>query len=585
MKTSVISYRKTTSGPIHWCFDIHRSNPMKEYAGLSFCSVFALSRRRAVFAALLVCLPVLWVETSDALAITSQASQSNRVLVVTGDTAPIAGLTTTFGNVGHSIIADSGDIAFLASLDDINGSGSSIWTARADQLQLITRKGDLAPGTESGVRFDGFQNPAVNSFGHVSFFADLEGSQVTSANNDGFWAYVDGRLSLVARKDDPAPGAPEHTAFNSFGDRFVFQAVMTDAGTTGFTGKVRGEDTLFEGLWVGEPTELKLVVHEDMLIGDGVFGGFNAPPVFSHSGAIAFEGEDSRIGETIYKTSNDVLHVVAAKGWQAPGLRDGVVFDGFNAPVISDRGYVAFQASIEGPGVTPDRPLGIWAESASGLRLVARSGDPAPDLPNARFGLTFIGSLLVNSAGETAFETRLDRTAQRGIWSEGGGSLHLVALEGAAAPGTSPGMVFHETFSNTVLNDRGQVAFLGAVIGLDPESRPMEGIWAEDSQGVLHLIALEGQHIEVAPGDIREISDLDFVGNIGNGSSPPYGFNDNGQLVFEAVFEDSMHAIVVSNTVAIPEPSSVVLLILGASVFLRQRLSPLFKSARTSQST
>ncbi len=91
----------------------------------------------------------------------------------------------------------------------------------------------------------------------------------------------------------------------------------------------------------------------------------------------------------------------ALTGDAAPGTDPGVVYSGFSTPVINAAEQTAFRADLTGPGV--------------------------------------------------------DLTNDRGIWSEGGGSLALVAREGDAAPGT--GVVFGSLLENPVLNGAGQIAF------------------------------------------------------------------------------------------------------------------------------
>ena len=76
------------------------------------------------------------------------------------------------------------------------------------------------------------------------------------------------------------------------------------------------------------------------------------------------------------------------------------------------------------------------------------------------------------------------------------------------------------------------------------------GIWATDTSGALQLIARTGDQLEVAPGDFRTISDLDFVAATGNGDGRQSGFNNFGQLVFWASFTDGSQGVFVSNVVA-----------------------------------
>jgi len=214
------------------------------------------------------------------------------------------------------------------------------------------------------------------------------------------------------------------------------------------------------------------------------------------------------------------------------------------------------------------------------LALVARTGDAAPKT-GAFFAGLGITTPILNDAGQTAFAGRLTGTEvgfnnDTGIWSEGGGAgLDLVALEGNTAPETG-GAIFGDFDTSTpVLNGAGQTAFFGRLTGTGIDGDNDRGVWAEDPSGVLKLIARTGDMLDVDDGlgtDFREISGLSFAGNTGNGDGRPSGFNNLGQLAFLTTFTDGTSGIFVSNLVAIPEPST---LLLGAlatmGVLLKRR--------------
>ena len=91
---------------------------------------------------------------------------------------------------------------------------------------------------------------------------------------------------------------------------------------------------------------------------------------------------------------------------------------------------------------------GIWSEGSGSLALVARSGSQAPGTPSGvNFSDFLCRSPVLNNAGQTAFYATLtgsgvDSTNDQGIWSEGSGSLALVARSGSQAPGTPSGVNF-----------------------------------------------------------------------------------------------------------------------------------------------
>jgi hypothetical protein len=155
------------------------------------------------------------------------------------------------------------------------------------------------------------------------------------------------------------------------------------------------------------------------------------------------------------------------RGDAAPGL-GGLAFNASALTLVHNvSGQSAFNASVSGAGVTSANDLVIYVQDAGGdLRLVAREGNAASGTAT---GVVFnsLFDFAMNSAGQLAFQSALSGTGvvstnNRGIWSEGGGSLHLVARSGSAAPGAPAGANF-TSFLATGLqtNDLGHVAFIG----------------------------------------------------------------------------------------------------------------------------
>jgi hypothetical protein len=293
------------------------------------------------------------------------------------------------------------------------------------------------------------------------------------------------------------------------------------------------------------------------------------------------------------------LRTVALSGQPAPGAPNGISYGTFRAPVLNDVGQTAFHATLIGSGVDSTNYYGLWSEGSGSLALVARSGSHAPGMPSgvnyARFSFCVTCPPnhsayrpALNNAGQTAFRASLtgsgaDSTNDTGIWSEGSGSLALVAREGNQAPGTHDGVNFgdffdgayitpalnnaaqitfraklagsgvdstndsgiwsggsgslalvartssqapgtpsgvnYQSFSYPALNDAGQTTFHTVLTGSGVDSTNNTGIWATDRSGALQLIARTGDALEVARADFRTVNGLSFVGISGSGSS------------------------------------------------------------------
>jgi PEP-CTERM motif-containing protein len=167
----------------------------------------------------------------------------------------------------------------------------------------------------------------------------------------------------------------------------------------------------------------------------------------------------------------------------------------------------------------------------------------------------FVYTPVINDLGQTAFigalkGASIDITNGQGIFSDAGGTLGLVVRQGDPAPGTG-GDVNFNGFYNPVLNDAGQTAFIGGLTGAGVDSTNDRGIFATDLDGVLQLIAREGDLFDINPDPIvvenRTISLLNLVNNSGGSNGRATGLNNAGQLAFRLVFTDGTQGIFVSS--------------------------------------
>lgn len=246
-------------------------------------------------------------------------------------------------------------------------------------------------------------------------------------------------------------------------------------------------------------------------------GKFNTASQFAFRGILKHNGLATDANdEGIWSDRDVAMSLVVREGSQAPGTASGVVFNNlFIPPVINDAGKIAFFSFLSGPGVNTTNAHGLWSYDRTGLpQLIARAGAPAPGMPGYQF--SSLGEPIINNAGQIAFEALLN--------GPGGSNL--------------------------------------------------SSIWAQGRSGALTLLALTGQTLDVDDGpgvDLRTIRTLDVVPSVSADASRPLRFNDLGQLVFWADFNDNSSGIFISNLVAVPEPSSFLLLFLAVSWLLLYR--------------
>jgi len=239
------------------------------------------------------------------------------------DACPDAGAWAAYGTIYEHDFDQTGRAAFRGPVRYCDGStANAIWSQTTGPVHLVGMAGEHVPGQPSSVKYESLYSVAAGDNGEIAFRASLEGSGVSSANNQAL--LVGGRVAarIVAREGDPAPGLPAGGTFSSVG-------VLVDidqAGRAVFSARIAG--------------------------GSG--------------------------GTCLYAETDTGIAPLAYPGQQAPGFADGVTY----ATVYSEQwlevnrhGDVAFLASLTGPGIDSGNDFGLWAEIDDEIRLIVREGD------------------------------------------------------------------------------------------------------------------------------------------------------------------------------------------------------------------
>lgn len=487
----------------------------------------------------------------------ARAQAPVQVLARDGDTAPGAGGAALNG-LGRVVINSTGSAAFSAGLTG-NGvtpdNDSSLWRSAGGILTLIAREDVQAPGTPVGIRFAGFQFPAINNLGQVTFLGNLRGGTVNDTNEYGIWAGLPGGIQKAFRNGDPVPGIDATFDVSvgvpfgySSGNQVAFTGIFDDPAAPG---------SQF-GIWAGAP---------------------------------------------------GALTPVAVPGQQAPDLPAGVRFRDALLPAMSPGGQISFLATLAGPGISLGSDQGIWIGNTSTSTRIAREGAAAPDTTLATYGNFGIPS--INDAGEIAFTNTLtgpgaDSNNQRAIFAGAPGAIALVAREGETALGTTPGVVFDDFSERTLItgagvvvskvtlrgagvssdnndgiwanptgpftrvarqgdpapgtgalfnivgaptaNFHGQAAFRGTLSGPDVNNSNDAGIWAVDPFNRLVLVAREGDSVRLGLGEDRILSSNGVLLVADSGGQDGFGsaFNSASQLGLAFNFEDGTSAAIIS---------------------------------------
>lgn len=369
-------------------------------------------------------------------------------LALVGDAVPGGDPLLTIGNFrGWRSIGKSGETVFGVRIEGPNvtpGDEVSIWYGSPGSLKVVARDNDPAPGA-NGLRYYQLNAATASSGGHLAF-----------GNRDMVWGGSQGALHLAAREEWQAPGTPDGTRFSwfpttslSWDEGIVVPAQLTGPDVT--------EDN-DAGLWFGPPTALRLLARE---------------------------------------------------GNQAFGFPEGVVFDQLDYgawprgylpppfPTVTDNGLVLFGARVKGP----DEPWrhgapAIWLAGPDGVMSVIRIGDPAPGLPPDQYFGGFRHHS-ISSRGHIVLAAIIDPFTS-GVWAGKIDDLQLVALEGEPAPGADGAEFSDFSLSDFLVSPYGENSAVvrAKLRGSNVNDTNDHGLWQGDRQS-LKLLFREGSP---APG-------------------------------------------------------------------------------------
>ncbi|MEZ6193652.1 MAG: hypothetical protein R3C45_20610 [Phycisphaerales bacterium] len=201
------------------------------------------------------------VDSTNANGLWSEGSGALNLVARQGNHAPGTEPGVVFEFLSTATLNDTGHVAFRGSLtgpgiDSANDSG--IWWNGTGALAQVARAGGSAPDTGPGVVFTGFGDFAFNNNDSFAFGERITGPGVDDTNNVGIWSGPSDDLRLVVRRGDPAPGFGAGTSFSTV----QIAPGMGQAGQVGWTAELVGpeiDSTNNESLWSGLPSSINLV--------------------------------------------------------------------------------------------------------------------------------------------------------------------------------------------------------------------------------------------------------------------------------------------------------------------------------------
>jgi hypothetical protein len=322
---------------------------------------------------------------------------------------------------------------------------------------------------------------AANDRGETAFYSTIH----RSASEEGiFLAKADGKVARIAVAGDPIPDQMG-VLIAGFGERPA--PVMNDAGDIAFIATLGGGGAA--GVFIASAGKLRTIASSGMKApvfvgGVGVFAEFEAVSLNSR-GDVAFLAWVRHGRET-----TEVLYVarkvgavhqlikVAASGEPAPG---GGFFTTFGAPVVNDRGAVAFPAVVkQGPALGAI----FIAPADAPMQFLLGTGDPAP---TGGIFARFSERIGFDDSGRIAFGAfTKGGSSDFGIFVAEGSDRRAVAARGQAAPG---GGVYASFGAWPAMSHTGAIAFVASI-----DNGPVsDGIFLINGDGKATRILASGE--------------------------------------------------------------------------------------------
>jgi hypothetical protein len=314
---------------------------------------------------------------------------------------------------------------------------------------------------------------AAANRGETAFYATIRRSE---SEEGMFLAKADGQVARIAVAGDPVPDQAGQL-IAGFGERPA--PVMNDAGDVAFAATMAGGRGAV-GVFLASGGKLRTIVSSGMkapviLGGLGVFAEFEAVSLNSRGDLafLAWVRHGRETVEAIYVARKvgavHQLSKIAAEGEPAPG---GGFFAGFGAPVVNDKGAVAFPTVVK---LGPALGAIFIATADAPPRLFIGTGDPAP---TGGIFARFSERIGFDDSGRVAFGAFVNAGSgpDIGIFIADGAERRAIAARGQAAPG---GGVYASFGGWPAMSHTGAMAFVAAT----EQGRTPEGVFLAGADG------------------------------------------------------------------------------------------------------
>lgn len=485
------------------------------------------------------------------------------VVALTLDVAPDG--NGKFSSFEYPALNDTGQAVFRGRLFDTSGGSNDnqgIFRGNGvtELVQIARKRQALSDGTILSIG-----DVPLNNSGQVLLGGSLSDPNGGSSRIGGVFVYDDVEgLTLIAQIGQNAPnGSAVLTS--------VTYPTLNDVAQVAFRGFLSTGGN--SGVFIGDGTSsLKQIIRANNSAPDGR-GRFVAfeEPALNNIGQVAFFGRTigSRtdgiddIGIYLGDGTNNLSQLIRT-GDLAPDRNGNVILDFDTNLVLNDVGQVAFYSSLTRTRGGDGDNVGVFRTDAAGdLVQIARAGQTAAD-SNGIFAN--FGDPTLNGVGQAALRVFLIDTNNgtkddEGIYlGDGTSNIVQIAREGQSAPDGN-GSFFR--FDDPVVNDAGQVAFLGRHSGTLDGSRDDQALYIYDELSGLTQVVREGDGFLGSTITGLIFQNPDFL------ETKRSSFNERGQIAYRFFLADGRQGIAIATLV--PEPSTLLLSLLASVTWLYRK--------------
>ena len=251
--------------------------------------------------------------------------------------------------------------------------------------------------------------------------------------------------NILAATGDPAPTGGNYISLSS--------PSVDPLGNVAFLSQYSINSTLGTGVFRRDQSGAATIAFiGENSPGGGTIGLLSNPFITTNGSVVFFGGLTGTLTRDVYQSDGNTLTVIAQTGSASPAA--GSNYSSLGFPLADVSGNTAFFANLVGT-----KNAGVFRFNGTTTSAIALNGNAAPS------GGNYVGfnNPVVSSNGQVAFNATLSgSTSSRGIFRGNGTQTFAIALSGTSAPSGGN----YNTFGvPPAVNSTGQVAFIANLTG------------------------------------------------------------------------------------------------------------------------